>query len=322
MLDDKLRCIADTGAEICTARRQLVPDAHRRRARARSRAAPGHCTSPRSWRRRRARSTGDGFPEARAEALSDDEQLRSNLATPRGRSGRSASRVVAELPDWEALRGGGRRVEGRGAAQPRRLPARARGVGPGSAAASCTGRATAAEANRIVAGLVAGDRRRRGREGQVAHDRRDRPERGARRARDRRGRDRPRGADRPARRRHHPRTSSFPRSTRTARRSASCSERDARRRGALGRARSARRGGAALPARALPPRPRRDQRRELRRRGDRHRLRRRVGGQRAHVHDAARDADHGHGDREGRPDARRTSRSFSSCCRARRRPSG
>ena len=39
--------------------------------------------------------------------------------------------------------------------------------------------------------------------------------------------------------------------------------------------------------------------RELRRRRHRHDLRRRVRGQRAHVHDAARDADHGDGDREG-----------------------
>ena len=62
----------------------------------------------------------------------------------------------------------------------------------------------------------------------------------------------------------------------------------ARRRRPLRRAARAGRGGAALPARAVPARAGRSQRRELRRRRDGHGLRRRVGGQRADVHDAAR----------------------------------
>ena len=48
-----------------------------------------------------------------------------------------------------------------------------------------------------------------------------------------------------------------------------------------------RRGSARAPARGVPPRPRRDLGRELRGRRDRHRLRRRVRGQRPDVHDAS-----------------------------------
>ena len=66
----------------------------------------------------------------------------------------------------------------------------------------------------------------------------------------------------------------------------------------------------------------RRQRRELRRRRDRHGLRRRVGGQRAHVHDAAAGARHHARDREARADASPTSRCSSSSCRARRPASG
>ena len=60
-----------------------------------------------------------------------------------------------------------------------------------------------------------------------------------------------------------------------------------------------RRGRPPAPAREVPHRAGRRQRRELRDRRDRHGLRRRVRGQRAHVHDAARGAHHGDGDREG-----------------------
>ena len=64
------------------------------------------------------------------------------------------------------------------------------------------------------------------------------------------------------------------------------------------------------------------QRRELRDRRDRHDLRRRVRGQRAHVPDAARGPRDGDGDREGAPASGATSRSCSSCCRAPRPASG
>ena len=82
--------------------------------------------------------------------------------------------------------------------------------------------------------------------------------------------------------------------------------------------RAARPGGgfAALPARALPEREGRCERRELRRRRDRHDLHRRVRGQRPHVHDAAR------GPRQRRSGSRSwcrrspTSRSSCSCCHA------
>ena len=67
----------------------------------------------------------------------------------------------------------------------------------------------------------------------------------------------------------------------------------------MSRRRSPRRPGATCAS--VPRRPGRDQRRELRGRGDRDGVRRRVRGQRPHVHDAARGADHGDGDREGLP---------------------
>ena len=71
--------------------------------------------------------------------------------------------------------------------------------------------------------------------------------------------------------------------------------------GPLRRSRRAGRGGPAPPARGVPARAGRDLGRELRRRRHRHDLRRRVRGQRADVHDAARGADHRDGDREGDP---------------------
>ena len=82
-----------------------------------------------------------------------------------------------------------------------------------------------------------------------------------------------------------------------------------------------RRGRAPAPAREVPLGRGRGQRRELRHRRDRHDLRRRVRGQRAHVHDAARGARDRDGDREGAARSGRTSRSSCSCCRAPRRPS-
>ena len=81
-------------------------------------------------------------------------------------------------------------------------------------------------------------------------------------------------------------------------------------------------GRPRAPARAVPARPGRDQRGELRRRRDRHAGRRRVRGQRPDVPDPAADADHRHGHREGacRPGA--TSRCSCSCCPAPRPASG
>ena len=81
---------------------------------------------------------------------------------------------------------------------------------------------------------------------------------------------------------------------------------DARRRpGADRRPAAAGHGRPRAPARAVPPRPGGDQRRELRRRRDRHARRGRVRGQRPDVPDPARDADHRHGHREGRADLAR-----------------
>ena len=82
------------------------------------------------------------------------------------------------------------------------------------------------------------------------------------------------------------------------------------------------RGGAAVPAREVPARAGRLQRRELR--GRRHRLglRGRVGGQRPHVRDAAASADHAGRHRKDHPERSAISKCSCSCCRGRRPASG
>ena len=127
MLADKMRSVLATGAEVCTAGRQLLPDAHRRRPvpaeRRHGHRAPGR--NPRA----RPRTPGEhvfghairparGRPPARREpfpvaarAALADTQLRRNLgkATRTIRAKRAA--VVAELPDWEELRAAGEAIK-------------------------------------------------------------------------------------------------------------------------------------------------------------------------------------------------------------------
>ena len=168
----------------------------------------------------------------------------------------------------------------------------------------------AAEANAIVAGIVRGQRRQRGRQGQVDGDPGDRAQRGAPPRRHRRLGDRPRRDDRPARSRPavaHPGPGDPSQPDRDPghlpRRDGA--RRPAGTRGPDRRPARAGRGGPPAPAREVPACPGRGLRRQLRGRRDRHRRRPRVGGQRADVPDAPRGPHHGHGHREARPDLAR-----------------
>ena len=140
---------------------------------------------------------------------------------------------------------------------------------------------------------------RRDREGEVAHDRRDRAERRARGGGDSRAGDRPGRADRaagggaalaPARAGDPQEQDRDPRPLPAA----------ARARRSHRRSRRADGGGARVPSRRLPPHARGRLGRELRVRRHRQHRRRRVRGERPDVHDPARGARDGDGHREGR----------------------
>ncbi len=283
MLSDKLRRDPRHARRGLHGGRQLVPDAHRRRAapaaRRRARDAPRRDPGG-------ARVNG-GFPAAAREALRD-AQLRRNL-------GKATQTIRAKR-----LRPSPSSPTGRRCATRARRSRRARWRRcPSSSSASRRRSPRAGGTVHWARDGGGGERDRR----------RHRPRRTARdevikvkslatdeiglnealaRARDRGDRDRPRRADHPARRRHavaHPRAR---RSTATGPRSARCSSARSRRaRSSAGRptalAEAARRHlrekFLSVPVGGL--------RRELRGRRDRHDRRRRVRGQRAHVHDAA-----------------------------------
>ena len=182
-------------------RRQLLPDAHRRRpvpaasrrpARAPrrdpglDRGAPAAMTrdlsrhaADRAARSRHLR--GDApFPEA-ARRRSPTRSCAATSATRPRRSAPSAPRVVGEVADWEELRDGRRGDQGRRHAPTSPAPARAaRGSGHRRAAARVHWARDAAEANAIVARPRPGRRRRRGRQGQVDGHPGDRAQRGPR----------------------------------------------------------------------------------------------------------------------------------------------
>ena len=205
------RCWPTSCAHVLdTARRGLhggghvVPDAHRRRARAPARRRARRCTSPRSSRPRNERAASR---PPRSDALAD-AQLRRNLGKattddPReARRGRSASCPTGRSCATRAPRS--RRARWR--------RSRRSSSGWRSAVTAAGGTVhwarDGAEANAIVAGIARAHGARRGDQGQVARHGRDRAQRGARAARDRGDRDRPGRADRPARRRRavaHPR---------------------------------------------------------------------------------------------------------------------
>ena len=105
--------------------------------------------------------------------------MRANIrhATTTIRAKRAA--VVAEVPDWEALRDAGAAIKDDALARLDEVLVELE--------ASVTARGgivhwarDAAEANEIVTDVVAGRGRARGREGEVARDRRDPAQRGAR----------------------------------------------------------------------------------------------------------------------------------------------
>ena len=123
-----------------------------------------------------------GFPAAAHEALRDT-QLRHNLGVATSTIRDRRARAVAELPDWEELRDAGAALKRRVL---RNLDGyllefeaaveRAGGHVHWARDARRGGRASSPS-------IVRGDRRARGRQGQVADDGRDRAERGARGAR-------------------------------------------------------------------------------------------------------------------------------------------
>ena len=76
MLSDKLRHVLDTGAEVCTVGRQLVPDAHRRRA-----AAPAHRGAGAPPGRDPGGARVKGFPAAARRTLRDSQLRRMNPYT-------------------------------------------------------------------------------------------------------------------------------------------------------------------------------------------------------------------------------------------------
>ena len=313
MLADKVRNVLDTGAEVCSAvDNSCLLHIGGALSRLRSGVRTAHLADILA-----RRHEGASRPQ-RATALAEHAAP----AQPRPRDQHdprsSRARAVAERARLGGAPRGRRRASSAGccgtstgtcSSSRRRSSARA---------ATSTGRATRAEAHAWSPSSSRADRRARRRQGQVADDGRDRAERGARPRGHRRGRDRPRRADRPARGRGavaHPRPGD-PQEPRRDPRPLSPRVRTAR---ALGRAAGARRRRPRAPAREVPrPRGSAISGANFGDRRDRHRLRRRVGGQRPLLHDAARDADHGRRDREARCRRPRTSRSSSSSCRARR----
>ena len=113
------------------------------------------------------------FPEAARDELAN-AQLRANLRNATDTIRAKRARVVAELPDWEALREAGRAIKADVLARLDELPARVRGRGRRRAGGA---RALGARRGGGERGRRRGRaraRRGRGREGEVADDRRDR----------------------------------------------------------------------------------------------------------------------------------------------------
>ena len=299
----RTRCahVLDTGAEVCTRGRQLVPDAHRRRRCARQRDRRADDAPGRDPRRDDEERDPSGFPAAARAALGR-RQLR---AQPR--------QGDADDPRQAAPRGrGGRRLGGAARRRARRSRrARWRRCPSSSSASRRRSRAAGGTVHWARDGGGGERDRRRRRARRTAPTRSikvkslatDEIELNEALAADgiARDRDRSRRADRPARRRlavAHPRPGDPPQPRRDPRR---CSS-----------ARSPTGAGPRLTSRRRSPRPRActcarsSSRRRWRSAGanfggrrDGHGLRRRVRGQRAHVHDAARGARDGDGDREG-----------------------
>lgn len=162
MLADKMRHVLDTGAEFLTMRRQLLSHAHRRRPvpapHRRRDTAPGR--DPGLHGRGLTVSGADNvvwlgtpaFPEAAREALADT-RLRANLRRATGTIRDKRLAVAAELDDWEELRETAATIKRRTL---RHLDHHLLRLEKAVTAAGGTVHwaADAAEANRIVTGLV------------------------------------------------------------------------------------------------------------------------------------------------------------------------
>ena len=174
MLADKVRAILDTGAEVCDRDRQLLPDAHRRRALAPADRRARRCTSPRSSPRPGRR--GEPPPTSPSRSPRGGRSpTRSCAATSRARRARSATSAPPPSP---------RSPTGRSCARPgarSRTASCATSTSTWSRSSAASQEAggvvhwarDAAEANAIVADLVGDAGRRRGRQGEVDDDRRD-----------------------------------------------------------------------------------------------------------------------------------------------------
>ena len=194
-------------------------------------------------------------------ARSANAQLRRNVrhATDVIRGKRAL--VVGEMADWQQLREAGRQIK---AHVLRHLDTYLQQFEENCTRAGghVHWAADADEANRIIVDLIKARGESRGHQGQDDDLGRDAAERGARSGRDRALRDRSRRSDHPARRRSpvaHRRAGAAPQPRRDSRDlPAPHAARDARR-----RAGGPDVGGAAIPAREVPPRPGRVQRRQL-----------------------------------------------------------
>ena len=301
MLDEKLAAIVASRRRRRVRVRQLLPDAHRRR--------------PPPSRLARAAGAPRGDPRLVSSAARDARPESFPHAAPAALANAPGARQHPPRDGDDPRQAGGRRRRGArlgGAARRRRRRSRTT-RSPASTRCSSSSRRRsqaaggvvhwardAAEANEIVTALV----RAEGADEVVKVKSLATDEIQLNEALEAAGiradRDRPGRADRPARGRAAV-ASARARDPQEPRRDPRPLPRAARPAGALGRSGRARGGGAAAPARGVPPGAGRDLGRELRRRRHRHDLRRRVRGQRPHVHDAARGADHGDGDREGDP---------------------
>ena len=248
--------------------------------------------------RRDPRVDSDAASRTRRGVELANAQLRTNLRDATDTIRAKRARVVGGAA---RLGGAARRRpgdQGGRAGQPRRVPAPVRGGGRRRPAATSTGRATRPRRTQIVAEVA----RAHGVDEVVKVKSLTTDEIGLNEAladgRHPRDRDGLRRADPPARRRlvvAHPRPRDPPQ---PHARSATSSRGRSRPASAPTTRSDLAEAARALPARALPGCQGRRQRRELRHRRDRHRLRRRVRGERPDVHDAATRSRHGARDRE------------------------
>ena len=178
ILTDKLRHVMAHARRGLRRRRQLVSHAHGRRPAAAARGRADDAPRRGAGEHRMSR---DGFPAAARLALGD-AQMRRNVgkATTTIRAKRAA--VVAELPDWQQLRDAGAAIKAHAMATlPEQLERLEAAVGAGRRDRPLGARRRRGQRDRVAD--RARSRRARGDQGQVDGDRRDRPQRRARRRR-------------------------------------------------------------------------------------------------------------------------------------------